>query len=802
VPLFIAIDQAGDGYPYDQIYSDQLTVLPSEMSIGATWQPSLAAQAGAVLGQELSALGFNMLLGPSLDVLELQYSTNGNDLGVRTFGGDPFWVGEMGSAFITGVHQGSANSIVVIAKHFPGYGGSDRLPEEEVATVRRSLEQLKQFELIPFFKVTGNAADPEATADGLLVSHIRYQGFQGNIRSQTKPVSFDSTAFSQLVSLPPLDVWRQQGGVMVSDNLGSRAVRRFYDPTGETFNGRLVALDAFLAGNDLLYLGDFLSSGDPDNYTSVIRTLASFTLKYREDAAFAQRVDESVMRILERKLRLYGNSFALAKTLPSNDAASQIGKSSQVTFDIARQAATLISPSMAELDTAIPGATDRIVFVSDTGTFQQCSRCSQRQILAPNALEQAVIRLYSPQAGGPVPPRNLISYTFQDLKDMIDSGRGQLQIENDLKAANWIVFSILNVNTSDPTSYAMRDFLNARPDLIQGKHVIAFALNAPYFLDATEISKLTAFYGLYSRSPKFIEVAARLLFHEIQPTGNLPVSVPGVGYDLKFTTLPDPDQTIQIFLDIPPNGDTAETPTPEATPAIPELRIGDTIPVRTGVILDHNGHIVPDDTIVRFIMTHGAENTVSQSVDAKTVQGIAKATFLVDSQGPIEIRVESDPAKNSDRLQFVVPPTNVTPTITPSPTRTPTETPTPTVTETITPTLEPTPTPDVLPPPPKVGFSDWLIALFAAGAAAGLNYWLSGLGGQVRWAVRGASLALIGGLIAYVYLALEMPGSTSVIANAGSLGVLIVILIGSVIGGSSSWVWRQVSLINPRNSQT
>ena len=564
VPLFIAIDQAGDGYPYDQIYSDQLTVLPSEMSIGATWQPSLAAQAGAVLGQELSALGFNMLLGPSLDVLELQYSTNGNDLGVRTFGGDPFWVGEMGSAFITGVHQGSANSMVVIAKHFPGYGGSDRLPEEEVATVRRSLEQLKQFELIPFFKVTGNAADPEATADGLLVSHIRYQGFQGNIRSQTKPVSFDSTAFSQLVSLPPLDVWRQQGGVMVSDNLGSRAVRRFYDPTGETFNGRLVALDAFLAGNDLLYLGDFLSSGDPDNYTSVIRTLASFTLKYREDAAFAQRVDESVMRILERKLRLYGNSFALAKTLPSNDAASQIGKSSQVTFDIARQAATLISPSMAELDTAIPGATDRIVFVSDTGTFQQCSRCAQRQILAPNALEQAVIRLYSPQAGGPVPPRNLISYTFQDLKDMIDSGRGQLQIENDLKAANWIVFSILNVNTSDPTSYAMRDFLNARPDLIQGKHVIAFALNAPYFLDATEISKLTAFYGLYSRSPKFIEVAARLLFHEIQPTGNLPVSVPGVGYDLKFTTLPDPDQTIQIFLDIPPNGDTAETPTPEA----------------------------------------------------------------------------------------------------------------------------------------------------------------------------------------------------------------------------------------------
>jgi beta-N-acetylhexosaminidase len=218
----------------------------------------------------------------------------------------------------------------------------------------------------------------------------------------------------------------------------------------------------------------------------------------------------------------------------------------------------------------------------------------------------------------------LISYTFQDLKDMIDSGRGQLLIENDLKAASWIVFSMLNVNTNDPTSYAMRDFLNARPDLIQGKHVIAFALNAPYFLDATEISKLGAFYGLYSRSPKFIEVAARLLFHEIQPTGNLPVSVPGVGYDLKFTTLPNPDQTIQIFLDTPPNGDSQATPTPEATPAIPELQIGNTIPIRTGVILDHNGHIVPDDTIVRFIMTHGTEARLPSRWSLKPSRGSQK----------------------------------------------------------------------------------------------------------------------------------------------------------------------------------
>ena len=213
--------------------------------------------------------------------------------------------------------------------------------------------------------------------------------------------------------------------------------------------------------------------------------------------------------------------------------------------------------------------------------------------------------------------------------------------------------------------------------------------------------------------------------------------------------------------------------------------------------------IKPTISVVVFSNNpHGAENSVSQSMETKTIQGIAKTTFVVDTSGPIEIRVESDPAKNSDQLQFIVPPTNVTSTITPSPTATPTETPTPTITETITPTLEPTTIVEPPAPPPKVGLGDWLLALIAAGLAAGLNFWLSGLGGQLRWAVRGAFLALIGGLIAYVYLALEMPGSTSVIANAGSLGILIVILIGSIIGGSSSWLWRQISLLSPKNTQT
>jgi beta-N-acetylhexosaminidase len=139
------------------------------MAIGATWVPDLARQVGFVAGSELSALGINLLLGPSLDVLESPRE-QGGDLGVRSFGGDPFWVGEMGKAYISGVHEGSTGRIAVISKHFPGYGSSDRLPEEEVATVRKFDKKKSNYS---FLTVTGDCHYRGATDDYCI---IRYQG--------------------------------------------------------------------------------------------------------------------------------------------------------------------------------------------------------------------------------------------------------------------------------------------------------------------------------------------------------------------------------------------------------------------------------------------------------------------------------------------------------------------------------------------------------------------------------------------------------------------------------------------------
>jgi beta-N-acetylhexosaminidase len=190
VPLFIAVDHEGDAYPYTRI-TGGTTPLPNAMAIGATWNPDNARDVGQIAGLELAAMGVNMLLGPVVDVLDNPRPSGQGDIGTRTFGGDPWWVGQMGRAYIEGVHRGSGGRVATVAKHFPGHGGSDRLPDEEVATVDKSIEELKRVELAPFIAVANEDGSPDAVTDGLMSSHIRYLGFQGDIRPFTAPISCD-----------------------------------------------------------------------------------------------------------------------------------------------------------------------------------------------------------------------------------------------------------------------------------------------------------------------------------------------------------------------------------------------------------------------------------------------------------------------------------------------------------------------------------------------------------------------------------------------------------------------------------
>lgn len=783
VPLFVGMSEDGDGPPGDQILSG-LSPLPSEMAIGATWSPDLASETGAVLGKELSAVGINMYFGPSLDVLENPKPTANNDAGTSVFGGDPYWVSVLGSAYITGLHTGSNNRLLVVADHFPGRGSADRANDLEVATVRKSLDQLKQVELAPFFAVTGDATTPEGTTDGLLLSHIRYQGFQGNIRATTKPVSFDAQALSSILALTEFDSWRQKGGVIVSDSLGTKAVKQFYS-TGTDFPARTVARDAFVAGNDLLYLGNIVSSDAPDTYSTVLQILGFFSQKYRDDPAFAQRVDSSALRLLTLKYHLYG-SFTLQNVLQSESALNQVGQSQQVTFNVAGRAATLLSPDARDLATLLPAppqVRDRIVFFTDSSPAQQCSSCPVQAVPDVQALQNAITQLYGPQSGNQSSSSfRMASYSLSNLADYL-AGKSPPYLPEDLGSADWVIISL--VGLGDTQTQLISSFLSSQQDLLRNKHVVLFAFGAPYYLDATDISRLTAYYALYGKQVPFIDVAARVLFQELTPSGAAPVSISGLGYDLISVTSPDPNQIIPLSLDLGSEPAATNAPTPVAT-AVPLFKIGDTIGIRAGPIKDHNGKPVPDGTVVHFSMgITGEGGGIVQQADATTTQGTARVSFGLDKPGLLQIKATSDPATISEVLQLDVSSggqpaavTVIVPQLTPQIQPPAVQTPQPSADEFITADGRPR-------------FSAWLVSVILILAGAfGAMYAGVRLQGP-RWATRWALCALAGGLLVYNYFAVGMPGSSRFAHDNGMSGILILTVLGLLAGWGFGWLWTR-----------
>lgn len=780
IPLFVGLSQEGDLSSHSTILNG-ISPLPSQLAIGATWDPDLARAVGFQLGEELSALGVNMLFGPSLDVLSSPKPDQPSDLGVRSFGGDPYWVSKLGQAFISGVHRGSNNQMAVVGKFFPGLGSSDRLPDKEVATVRKSLDQLKQIDLTPFFSVTGEAPSSDATVDALLNSHIRYQGLQGNIRSTTRPISLDPQALALLMSLEPLESWRQNGGLLISDNLGSQSLRQLYDPTGKGFNIRQVALDAFIAGNDILYLGNTGDQNAPFSLSAIESTLNFFAQKYIEDQTFAERVDASLLRILALKYTIH-DEFNISSVLSAHNLLTELGSGS-VANEVARQSSTLISPIIGDLNNVLqspPQLNDKIVILTDISSEYICSSCQEVPTLRKRSLEEAILRLYGPQSGRQIMSVNISSYSYQEVINLLDFPLDTEYLDQALSRANWIVVVSRDTSSNRPSSLALHRLLSERQDLIRDKKVIVFAMNAPYYLDATNISKLTAYFGIFSKLPSFIDVSARLLFKEIpSPPGDLPVSVPGIGYDLITATSPDPDQVIPLYLGGRPPA-VGEGISPEATPTPSVYESGDLIVIETGSILDHNSNPVPDGTPVQFVIRSQGETIQLPAVI--THNGMAETSFIIEQNHDLEIQAISLPAQSAPVLIRVK---------SDNQTQAGAE---PTTTQNVS-TLTPTPVSDVTEEPStpsslnqkdqksKAKLQAWFLSLLTIIAVSIFAYQIGALLGQIRWSIHWGISSFISGMFVYNYLVLGLPGAKLITGNTFlDLRFGIAIFSGSLLG--------------------
>ncbi len=795
VPLYIGISQKDETGKQDQFLQD-LTQLPNPMAIGATWSEENALQVGQALGRELTALGFNLYLGPSLDVVDTSDLLQAANAGTETFGGDPYWVGLLAQAYIAGLHSGSKGQMSVIARHFPGLGAADRPPLEEVSTIQKTLEQLKQVELSPFMAVAG-AEDQLHQADGFMVSHIRFQGLQGNIRATTKPVSFDQAALTQLLSVEPIATWRQSGGLTVSDSLGSRAVRLFFDPTGSEFDPINIARTAFLAGNDMLYLDNFRAKNDLDAFATIIRTLDSFTNKYQEDSVFAQQVDASVRRILAEKLSR-NPDFNIERVLPPSEDLEIIGKSASISLKTAREGVTLVAPSqefLAGLLPQPPSYSEYITVITDTRLLRQCSTCENLNHLSTNAFASTLNGLYGNSGSRQLSDSRISSYSFVQLTEILDqvSEPSDPYMIDNLRRSKWIIFNFQGLDPNLSQTYALKRLLAERVDLLQNKNVIVFSYGEPYYLDSTEIAKLTAYYALYDKTQAALDIAARVLMQEAQPVGSLPVSLNTVGYELAQQTSPTTDQVIPIALLTASMTTTEMTPTPEApfsvpvTP-VPLFRMGETVRIQAGPVRDKNNHTVPDGTLVRFTVRLAGEDLIIAQPEAATINGLATISYRIDRDGIFEVTAASGPATVSSTLvlntqgglaQVIMP--TPTPTVQPTPTITPPPTQTPVPSATPEPGANTTGFPTMM---------DWflivliLVAGFGAAYMVGFRWW-----GGAGWAFRSGLCTLIGGLVAYLLLTLGIDSLVNLVKQSSSWFIVQITVTGMLFGWVAALIW-------------
>lgn len=95
----------------------QATVFPTSLAWAATWDPALVSEMAAAIGRDMAGVGIHQGLAPVLDVVR-DYRWGRVE---ETMGEDPYLVSEIGLAYVRGLQSAG---VVATLKHFAGYSAS------------------------------------------------------------------------------------------------------------------------------------------------------------------------------------------------------------------------------------------------------------------------------------------------------------------------------------------------------------------------------------------------------------------------------------------------------------------------------------------------------------------------------------------------------------------------------------------------------------------------------------------------------------------------------------------------------
>lgn len=263
LPLFLCVDEEGGRIA--RVANNASFGLSKTKAMGKMESEEEAFEAGSAIGGYLSDLGFNVDFAPDADVLT---NPENKVIGNRSFGDDPAKVAEYATAYSDGLHQ---SGVLSTFKHFPGHGATAGDTHDGFAYIDKTLEELKENELIPF------AFARNEDVDLVMVSHISVPAVLGDDTPCT---------LSRYMVTDLLRGEMHYEGLVVTDAMNMGAITKAYD------NDQAV-IDAVRAGVDLILM--------PVDFQSASEAVIAATESGEIDQA---SIDESVKRIIVKKLYL------------------------------------------------------------------------------------------------------------------------------------------------------------------------------------------------------------------------------------------------------------------------------------------------------------------------------------------------------------------------------------------------------------------------------------------------------------------------------------------------------------------
>ena len=261
LPLFISIDEEGGRVSR---LPDDVEKFPSAFTIGLINDQQTAYENGKEIGYTLKRLGINLDYAPVLDI----YSNENNTvIGDRAFSTEESIVSTMGIATMEGIED---SDIIPVVKHFPGHGDTEVDSHYGLPIVYKTLEELRNFEFIPFVKAI------ESGCDVIMVSHIIL-----NEVDSSNPASLSKIVISDLL--------RKDMGfdkVVIIDDMSMGAITSI-------MSIEEACIKSIEAGCDILLLGNA--------YEEIEQVINSIKLKLYNGEISEEQINKSVKRILELK---------------------------------------------------------------------------------------------------------------------------------------------------------------------------------------------------------------------------------------------------------------------------------------------------------------------------------------------------------------------------------------------------------------------------------------------------------------------------------------------------------------------